>query len=93
MSYSNSKPKFVNPFNLFVKMSRLIEEVEKDDRELERQLKGEGLPESILLAVASTTSVGTDHSRRHKPAKSYSSQKRRIRWSDQVGRPIEESMT
>jgi|JI6StandDraft_1071083.scaffolds.fasta_scaffold65130_2 hypothetical protein len=32
MTYNNERPKFVNPFNLFVKMSRLIEEVEKDDR-------------------------------------------------------------
>jgi hypothetical protein len=32
MAYTNDRPKFVNPFNIFVKMSRLIDETDQEDQ-------------------------------------------------------------
>jgi hypothetical protein len=90
MSYSNARPKFVNPFSIFVKMSRLIEETDHEDHEIKKELISKPLekcPEPRRTSLNRNSSYFNKRQNKSPSSRSASKQMS-IRWGDQVGKPI-----
>lgn len=71
-------------------MSRLVEEIETEDREFERELKGE--QQDVPTYHRQSTQKGQQHAYRPTRPLCATSKPRTIRWGDQVGRPIESQL-